>query len=68
MPKTIDRTGLQELINSGAQVVDVLPEEEFQEQHIPGAINIPLKKLTRATAQEKLSRQSAVVAYCYDYQ
>jgi CBS domain-containing protein len=33
---------LKELIATGAQLVDVLPECEYAEAHLPGAINIPL--------------------------
>ncbi len=33
----------------GAQVVDVLPEGKFNSQHISGAINIPIKRLTAET-------------------
>ena len=36
---------LLELIEGGAQVVDVLPEAEYEDAHLPGAINIPLKQL-----------------------
>ena len=32
--------------NETFKLVDVLPEEEFMEGHIPGAINIPLEKLS----------------------
>src|SRR5215212_264107 len=36
---------LKELIAAGTQLVEVLPEQEFEEEHLPGAINLPLKKL-----------------------
>jgi rhodanese-related sulfurtransferase len=46
----INRTELQRLIaEENAQVVDVLPEREYTESHIPGAVNIPLKQLTPET-------------------
>lgn len=67
MPEKIDRNRLQELIKGGAQVLDVLPEDEFEEQHLPGAVNIPLKELTAETAG-RLDKGRPVVAYCYDYQ
>lgn len=38
MVTNIDRTRLLELIDQGAQVVDVLPDAEYTAQHIPGAI------------------------------
>ena len=30
---------LRELLDAGAQPVDVLPEQEYAEEHLPGAIN-----------------------------
>ena len=62
MVTNIDRTRLLDLIEDGAQVVDVLPEQEYIAQHIPGAINIPLKRLDlEATAV--LRRDKPVVVY-----
>jgi rhodanese-related sulfurtransferase len=50
-----------------AQLVDVLLREEYEEEHLPGAINIPLEELDReGTAQ--LRRDASVVVYCHDYQ
>ena len=56
---------LQELIAAGAQVVEVLPEEEYTEAHLPGAVNIPLKRLD-ATTVAGLDRGRPVVVYCWD--
>ena len=66
-PVPIERARLQELIAAGAQLVEVLPREEYDERHLPGAINIPLKELNRETAL-RLDRSQPVVVYCYDYQ
>jgi rhodanese-related sulfurtransferase len=56
---------LRELLDAGAQLVDVLPAQEYAEEHLPGAINIPLKTLDAAgTAQ--LDKTKAVVVYCHD--
>lgn len=57
----------QKLIQQGAQVIEVLPPVEFEEGHLPGAINIPLKTLNEATAG-RLDRDRPVIAYCWDYQ
>jgi rhodanese-related sulfurtransferase len=67
MPTTIDREQVQELVAAGAQLVEVLPREEYEEEHLPGAINIPLKELNRETALQ-LERSQPVIVYCYDYQ
>lgn len=65
MPKSIDLEQVQRLTADGAQLVEVLPEEEYTELHLPGAINIPLKTLTAETAGQ-LDRDRAVVVYCWD--
>lgn len=66
MVNPIDRSELLRLIESeAAQVVDVLPEREYDESHLPMAINIPLTQLTSQTASV-LSRERPVVVYCHD--
>ena len=68
MPIGIDRTGLQRLVaEEQAQLVEVLPAPEFEEEHLPGAINIPLKELNRETSK-RLDRERPVIVYCHDYQ
>ncbi len=66
MPETIFRGGVRELTAEGAQLVDVLPPEEYEESHLPRAINIPLKELGRQTTAG-LRRDRPVIAYCHDY-
>ena len=65
MPRPIDRDEVQRLLAEGAQLVEVLPHSEFEEEHLPGAINIPLKKLD-ALAPERLAPDRPVIVYCYD--
>ena len=67
MPKGIDRNEVQRLVSQGAQLVEVLPPAEYAEEHLPGAINIPLKELNRETARQ-LDRSRPVITYCHDYQ
>ncbi|MCL1594326.1 MAG: rhodanese-like domain-containing protein [Actinomycetia bacterium] len=62
MVTDIDRQTLLELIDAGAQIVDVLPDREFNNGHIPGAVNIPLKTLTTETVSI-LRRDKPVVVY-----
>jgi rhodanese-related sulfurtransferase len=67
MPTPIDREDLQRLLaQRPAQLVEVLPAAEYQDEHLPGAINIPLKELDAETARQ-LERAEPVVVYCYDY-
>ncbi len=43
-------------------VLDVRPSEEFAAGHLPGAINVPLKELSRRISE--LPRSREIVAYC----
>ena len=65
MARTVDVAGVQELLERGAQLVEVLPEEEYQELHLPGAIHLPLKELDAQRAK-RLDRERPVVVYCWD--
>ena len=67
MPAQIGRDEVQRLIREGAQVVEVLPAEMHRKEHVPGAISIPLTKMSRAAA-ERLDRHRPVIVYCYDLQ
>ncbi len=64
MPESIDRIQVQQLA-AGAQLVEVLPEAEFDEEHLPGAMNINLKRLD-ADAVSHLDRGRPVIVYCWD--
>jgi rhodanese-related sulfurtransferase len=66
MPEPIDRERVQELLRSVAQLVEVLPSDEYEDEHLPGAVNIPLKELNAETAAQ-LDRGRPVIVYCYDY-
>jgi rhodanese-related sulfurtransferase len=65
MPRSIDRYQLRQLLESGARLVEVLPAEEYAEEHLPGAINIPLKQLGAQTAR-RLDALKPVAVYCWD--
>lgn len=65
MPTTVDRGRVVELLKRGAQLVEVLPQDEFDEEHLPDAIHLPLKTLS-ADSAEGLDRTGPVVVYCWD--
>jgi len=65
MARNIDRDEVQRLMARGAQIVDVLPAREFGEDHLPGAVNLPLRKI-EAEALRVLDPSRAVVVYCAD--
>jgi len=65
MARNIDRDEVQRLMARGAQIVDVLPGREFGEDHLPGAVNLPLRKI-EAEALRVLDPGRPVVVYCAD--
>ncbi len=62
MPTSIDRDDVQRLMREGAQLVEVLPPPEYENVHLPEAINIPLKSLDRETTA-RLKRDRPVIVY-----
>lgn len=67
MPAPIDRDRVRELLDQEAQLVSVLPEDDYEYEHLPGAISIPLKTLD-AQSTQALDRDGPVIVYCYDTQ
>ncbi len=65
MPQEIDRNDVRRLMREGAQVVEVLPREEFEADHLPGAVSLPLRTL-ETEAKAKLDPSRPVVVYCWD--
>src|SRR6476659_6403976 len=65
MARSIERDEVQQLMGQGAQIVDVLPAREYAEDHLPGAVNLPLRKI-EAEALRVLDPSRPVVVYCAD--
>ncbi len=63
MPTSIAREEVQRLIREeAAQLVEVLPTQEYQDEHIEGAINIPLKGLDRESTID-LDKAHPIIVY-----
>ena len=63
MPTSITREEVQRLMQEeAAQLVEVLPSQEYQDEHIEGAINLTLKRLNRETAG-RLDNSRPVIVY-----
>jgi rhodanese-related sulfurtransferase/DNA-binding transcriptional ArsR family regulator len=61
--EAVSRQELQQRLRDGlVTVLDVRPEDEFAEAHLPGAVNIPLSQLTKRIGE--LPQDVEVVAYC----
>lgn len=67
MPTTIDTEAVKRLADEGAQLVEVLPKDAFDREHLPGATCIPLVDMTEASTLG-LDRDRPIVVYCYDLQ
>jgi len=65
MPKQVDRDTVRALLDQGAQLVEVLPRNEYEEDHLPGAINLPLRRVD-AEAATVLDRDRPIIVYCWD--
>jgi rhodanese-related sulfurtransferase len=65
MPTEIGRNELPVLTEQGAQLVEVLPQDEFAWAHLPGAVNLPLKELDGRSGE--LDRSRPVIVYCQDW-
>jgi len=68
MARVIDRNEVRRLVEKeSAQLVEVIPREEYESEHIAGALNLPLPQLNAASAA-RLDRSRPVIAYCHDFQ
>lgn len=65
MPREIHREEVRGLVDRGAQLVEVLPANEYREDHLPGAISLPLRRL-ESEAGSLLVRDRPIVVYCWD--
>ncbi len=62
MPTSIMRDEVQRLIGEeNALLVDVLPPAEYEDDHIAGAISIPLRQLDRDSTQALDPGQPVIV-------
>jgi rhodanese-related sulfurtransferase len=67
VPTVIDRRRLRRLLDEeNAQLVEVLPQEEYDEEHLPGAVHLPLKRLDAHAVARILDAGRPVVVYCWD--
>jgi ArsR family transcriptional regulator len=61
--EAVSRPELSRRLKKGlVTVLDVRPEDEFRQGHLPGAVNVPLGKLKRWLG--RLDKRTEIVAYC----
>ena len=67
MVQEIGTEEARRLHEGGAQFVEVLGKSEYDKEHLPGAIHIPLRRLDER-AHQQLDASRPIVVYCFDYQ
>lgn len=61
-----NKKDLQEMIKSGAYLVDVRTPEEYNEGHVLGSVNIPLDKIEEKFDSFKNKKQ--IIVFCHSGQ
>jgi rhodanese-related sulfurtransferase len=68
MPTIATREQVRQLMETeAAQLVDVLPHDEYERAHLRGARNIPLADISEHAVHE-LDAARPVISYCNDFQ
>ena len=57
-------TAAREWLNKGAKVLDVRSEGEYQEKHLPEAVNIPLNRLRDEIARLAPNKEQPLLLHC----
>ena len=71
MVTNLDTPALRRLLDErdGVQLLEVLPEAEYREEHLAGAVSLPLTDMTRRRlAEADLDPDRPTVVYCFDTQ
>ena len=61
-PKEISRAEAREMLEKGAQLVDVRADHEWEAGHLPGAVHIALPELPARV--EEIDKDRTVILYC----
>lgn len=66
MSDFIAREDLKSLIDSGKKytIVEALPKEYYEAEHLPGAINIPQDEVHKTAARYLPDQREPVIVYC----
>ncbi len=62
MPESVSRNEVERLLSEeDALLIEVLPSQEYEDEHIARAINIPLKRLDRESTSNLVKSRPIVV-------
>ncbi len=62
VPNEISRAEAREMLDQGAQLIDVRADHEWEAGHLPGAVHITLDELPARV--EEIDRDRPVILYC----
>jgi rhodanese-related sulfurtransferase/CBS domain-containing protein len=66
----VDAPRARQMMQEGVPFVDALPAEIFVQEHLPGAISLPLRDMTTEAVERArlagLKRTAPLVVYCFD--
>ncbi len=54
----------RQCLQQGAKVIDVRTEQEYRDNHIPGAVNLPLDSITETIAEHVPDKDKPVLLHC----
>jgi rhodanese-related sulfurtransferase len=63
--RRVGREEVRRMLMRGVRVLEVLPREDYEEEHIRAAVSLPLGDLTWDSVSQ-LDRKQPVVVYCWD--
>ena len=58
----VPKADFKELLQNGAQIIDVRTKAEYQQGHVKGSINIPLNNLS--SHYSKLKKDQPIITCC----
>lgn len=65
MPKVVDRDEVQARIEAGdVVIVEALPFEHYDQEHLPGALNLPHDRVDELAPQLLPDKATPVIVYC----
>lgn len=66
MKRTISREQIKSILDSGESItlVEALPPQYFNKNHLPGAINLPHDQVSELATALLPDRDSLIVVYC----
>jgi rhodanese-related sulfurtransferase/CBS domain-containing protein len=62
----VDALQAAEMMRRGTQVADALPAWIYAQEHLPGAVSLPLETFTPERARETIDPDRDVIVYCFD--